>query len=98
MGIYNNSPEIANGSDLGTCVITTNGAVGLTCTNDGECNIGESCSLNQEDRDHDGAGDACDSDLMCKGNFDYDKDVDSTDASLFKKHFGRGGISKPLPT
>jgi len=50
--------------------------VGLTCTNDGECNTGESCSLNQEDRDHDGAGDACDSDVMCKGNFDFDKDVD----------------------
>ena len=34
---------------------------------------------------------------MCKGNFDFDKDVDGTDASLFKKHFGRGAFQNPCP-
>jgi hypothetical protein len=88
---------MANGPDLGTCVNIATGKVGLTCTNDGECNTGESCSLNQEDRDHDGAGDACDSDVMCKGNFDFDKDVDGTDAFVFKTHFGRSTLLNPCP-
>jgi len=92
-----NCPDIPNGPDLGTCVNNANGAVGLTCTNNGECNTGEYCSLNQEDRDNDGAGDACDSDVMCKGNFDYDKDVDGTDAFVFKKHFGRSTFNNPCP-
>lgn len=92
-----NCPDIANGPDLGTCVNIATGKVGLTCTNDGECNTGESCSLDQEDRDHDGAGDACDSDVMCKGNFDFDKDVDGTDAFVFKTHFGRSTLLNPCP-
>jgi hypothetical protein len=34
---------------------------------------------------------------FCKGNFDYDQDVDGTDASLFKAHFGRSGYDYPCP-
>ena len=34
---------------------------------------------------------------MCEGNFDYDKDVDGTDASLFKSDFGRSGFNEPCP-
>ena len=26
---------------------------------------------------------------FCQGNFDYDDDVDGTDAAVFKQHFGR---------
>ena len=35
--------------------------------------------------------------IMCKGNFDYDNDVDGTDASLFKAHFGRSLFKNPCP-
>ena len=33
----------------------------------------------------------------CKGNFDYDKDVDGSDASTFKSDYGRSGLSNPCP-
>ena len=32
-----------------------------------------------------------------KGNFDYDENVDGSDASVFKAHFGRGGYNNPCP-
>jgi len=34
---------------------------------------------------------------FCEGNFDYDKDVDGTDAFQFKSDFGRSGIYNPCP-
>ena len=34
---------------------------------------------------------------FCKGNFDYDQDVDGTDASMFKSHFGRSPFGNPCP-
>ena len=34
---------------------------------------------------------------FCEGNFDYDKDVDGTDASLFKSDYGRSGLSNACP-
>ena len=34
---------------------------------------------------------------FCKGNFDYDKDVDGSDASTFKQDFGRSALLDPCP-
>src|SRR5512139_3672381 len=34
---------------------------------------------------------------FCKGNFDYDKDVDGSDASTFKGDFGRSALLDPCP-
>jgi hypothetical protein len=34
---------------------------------------------------------------MCEGNFDYDKDVDGTDAFVFKTDFGRSALINPCP-
>ena len=34
----------------------------------------------------------------CEGNFDYDCDVDGTDAAVFKSHFGRSGFKSPCPS
>jgi hypothetical protein len=34
---------------------------------------------------------------FCKGNFDYDKDVDGSDASTFKQGFGRSALKNPCP-
>lgn len=33
---------------------------------------------------------------FCEGNFDYDEDVDGTDAFQFKTDFGRSKIISPL--
>jgi hypothetical protein len=34
---------------------------------------------------------------FCKGLADYDQDVDGTDASMFKSHFGRSPFGNPCP-
>ena len=34
----------------------------------------------------------------CEGNFDFDEDVDGTDAAIFKQDFGRSPFSNPCPT
>lgn len=34
---------------------------------------------------------------FCEGNFDYDQDMDGTDASVFKSDFGRSGLINPCP-
>jgi hypothetical protein len=34
---------------------------------------------------------------MCKGNFDFDRDVDGGDAFVFKTHFGRSAFKNPCP-
>ena len=34
---------------------------------------------------------------FCEGNFDYDKDVDGTDAFQFKTDFGRSAFMNPCP-
>ena len=34
---------------------------------------------------------------MCQGNFDFDTDVDGSDAHTFKQHFGRSTFKNPCP-
>jgi parallel beta-helix repeat protein len=46
-----------NGPSGGTC---TKGTTGNTCMSNSDCGTGGVCSLNQEDTDGDGKGDACD--------------------------------------
>ena len=65
-----NCPGIPNGPILGTCV---EGDVSNTCTSNEECGSGGFCSMDQEDNDPDGSGDACD---FCEGNGNYDIDGD----------------------
>jgi hypothetical protein len=59
-GVYDqidNCPNTANGPDSGTC---TEGDVGVACMSNEECGTNGICSINQEDKDVDGDGDACD--------------------------------------
>ena len=52
--------------------------------------------MNQEDDfppGGNGIGEACE----CEGNFDFDQDVDGTDAARFKSDFGRSAFSNPCP-
>jgi hypothetical protein len=89
-----NCPDTPNGPELGTC---TEGMVEETCTSHDDCDPNGVCSMNQEDMDLDGTGDVCDDVQMCKGDFDFDSDVDGTDAALFKFHFGRSTFTDPCP-
>lgn len=34
---------------------------------------------------------------LCEGNFDFDEDVDGTDAAVFKEDFGRSTFKNPCP-
>ena len=52
-----NCPTVPNGANEGTC---TSGYIGVACTTNGNCGVEGFCSINQEDTDTDGVGDACD--------------------------------------
>jgi syndecan 4 len=84
-----NCPSKPNGPNGGTCI---SGSIGNACTvpgeNTSECGDYGFCSMDQEDSyppQKNSCGDACD----CEGNFDYDGDVDVTDAIKFKTDYGR---------
>jgi hypothetical protein len=57
--VQDNCPEIPNGPDLGTCTAGAN--ISQECTNNSSCGTGGFCSMNQEDTDGNGQGDACQS-------------------------------------
>ena len=92
-----NCPEHPNGPYLGTCVRIVGGlfkGMGLTCVDSEDCVNDEFCDLNQFDFDETGVGDACE----CHGDFDRDRDIDGTDASIFKMGFGRSKFDNPCPS
>jgi hypothetical protein len=53
-----NCPALPNGPALGSCV-TGDGTPGAACETTTECPPGQPCSLDQEDSNLDGVGDAC---------------------------------------
>ncbi len=57
MDSSDNCPSHPNGPDLGTCLSGT--SEGQHCTDDLACGKAVTCSMNQEDGDSDGTGDAC---------------------------------------
>jgi len=86
-----NCPGYQNWVLGGTCIY---GTVGKSCMSFSDCGVGGVCSKDQEDTyplGGNNCGDACE----CEGNFDDDKDVDGTDASVFKQHFGRNILLNP---
>ncbi len=66
-----NCPYKPNGELLGTCLTGTK--AGETCSTSSECGDNSTCSMNQEDTDTDGTGDACD---FCEGPGAFDTDDD----------------------
>jgi len=95
--VCDNCPTTPNGPNLGSCINILTGIVGTTCINDGECGTEETCSNDQEDRDNNGSGDACDIGTFCRGLADYDRDVDAADVMMFLSHFGRSQFNNPCP-
>ena len=85
-----NCSTVPNGPFLGTCI---EGNIWDSCIADGACGPGGLCSMNQQDTyppQGNGIGDACE----CEGNFDCseDRNVDGSDAALFKTDFGRNSF------
>ena len=67
-----NCPYIQNANGKGTCTAGTK--IGEPCAANADCGFNGFCSLNQEDADADGSGDACD---YCQGTGQFDVDGDS---------------------
>jgi hypothetical protein len=88
-----NCPSIPNGTNGGVCTMGT--VIGTACLEHCDCGITSSyCSTGQEDTYPPGGnnlGDACE----CEGNFDPDRDVDSSDAATFKVDYGRSSLRNP---
>jgi hypothetical protein len=87
-----NCPEMPNGSDLGTCTTGVSYKVARPCMSDSECGDGGFCSMNQEDTNEDGIGDAC---YLCECDFDCSGGVDATDVGAFLVDFGRSTFNNP---
>ena len=66
--VLDNCPTKANGPLLGTCTAGSNATASCTSpgSNTSECGTDGYCSMNQEDVDTDGRGDACDGDYSYK--------------------------------
>jgi len=98
-----NCPQVPNGPDAGTCTNPSYTYFGLPCTSPGintaECGPDGYCSMNQEDEDLDGIGDACESFNNCKADIsgpppgNPDGKVDSWDLLKMKQEFGRTGCT-----
>ena len=54
-----NCPTAPNGFNRGTCTNGDSSLLGSFCVSNCECGTDGSCSMNQEDTDKDGSGDAC---------------------------------------
>jgi hypothetical protein len=90
-----NCPVTPNGPDRGTCTSGTSDKIGRPCLVDSDCGDDGFCSMGQEDTypaGGDGIGDAC---YLCESDFDFDRDVDGSDASAFKADFGRTPFTNP---
>lgn len=59
-----NCPDAPNGPGGGTCIEGDLGLLGAFCDFDSDCGSGGFCSLDQEDYNTDGLGDACDPDVV----------------------------------
>ena len=87
-----NCPETPNGPDGGTCTAGASYKIGRPCMSDGDCGDGGFCSMNQEDSNEDGIGDAC---YLCEADFNCDGNIDATDVTDFLTDFGRSTFFNP---
>lgn len=85
---FDNCPNQPNGPFLGTCSNGPKEKVGIaTCTSNVDCNPNGFCSMNQEDTDGDGTGDACDRNAHCPVIFIYGNHSEETEIlRYFRDH------------
>jgi hypothetical protein len=87
-----NCPDMPNGPFLGTCTAGVSYKIGRPCISDVECGTDGFCSMNQEDLNGYGIGDAC---YLCECDFDCNGNVDATDVTSFLGDFGRSQHNEP---
>jgi hypothetical protein len=87
-----NCPDMPNGPFLGTCIVGETYKIARPCINDVECGTDGFCSMNQEDSNEDGIGDAC---CLCECDFDCSGGVDASDVTAFLNDFGRSQHNDP---
>jgi hypothetical protein len=90
-----NCPDTPNGPSGGTCTEGVSYKIARPCLSDGECGDGGFCSMNQEDSNKNGIGDAC---YLCEADFTCDGDVDADDMAEILNHFGRSQYFNPCET
>jgi hypothetical protein len=75
-GCDDNCPVMPNGPVVGTCIDGDPARRGLVCSADAHCGTGGFCSMDQEDSDGDGVGDACENcmDAWNPNQSDSDRD------------------------
>jgi hypothetical protein len=81
-----------NAQASGTCIMGETYKIGRPCTIDSECGDDGLCSVNQEDTNEDGIGDAC---YLCECDFDCNGAVDANDVISFLADFGRSEYNDP---
>ena len=74
--VCDNCPTVVNSPSGGTCTTAGTGLAGDPCTADLQCEVGEFCSMNQENSDLDEFGDVCDNCLNITNADQADCDVD----------------------
>jgi len=91
-----NCIEMPNGPDSGVCAKTRGIIVeskGVNCTSDGECEINETCLMQQEDYNENGIGDVCE----CYADFDGDGKVYPSDVMILFMELRRKDCSEENP-
>lgn len=93
--VCDNCPDLPNGPNQGACATylmpNLTLIMGNPCTDDSDCGLGEFCEMNQLDSNSNGIGDVCE----CETDFNFDRNVDGYDITIFLIDLGRNKWNNP---